>query len=319
LTPVSPLEEDRRRAVVCDEAIELCRSRLSDAPFHELTAWLSANGVEPAACARVIGAVTETPATHAPIHSLRTRLADAGFAVPDGTLERCLLLHAATIALSRMAASPVPAAVTRHLRDEIAFIADPAEAPATFFTAGANRFAALCKLVSLRRFPAGQFHWEVDGIARRDLFSVSAQRLAGAVMFAATRMGGLQPVFFSHLNARRERKSLNEEDACRSYHLMARTMELQPEIRGFAACSWFRAPATHAVSPHLAWLSRVFLENGGFVADAGRAAADCGVFYRSATRQQRYHEGRFTPRRGLVMWPRARMIAWAATHPEYGE
>jgi hypothetical protein len=97
---------------------------------------------------------------------------------------------------------------------------------------------------------------------------------------------------------------------------MAQALEMQPEVLGFAACSWFRSPATHRVSPHLAWVSTVFVENGGLVAEAGRDDPDSGVLARSATRRALYEAGTFTPTRGLVMWPRASMIAWARRHPE---
>jgi hypothetical protein len=132
-------------------------------------------------------------------------------------------------------------------------------------------------------------------------------------------MRGLGPVFFSHLNARRKNRSLLEEEANVSYYQMARSLELQPAVKGFAASSWFRSPDTHRVSPRLAWLSRVFLENGGLVATAGAVAPDCGVLYRSLTRQRLYESGQFKPTRGLVIWPRNEMIAWANAHPEYGK
>jgi hypothetical protein len=132
-------------------------------------------------------------------------------------------------------------------------------------------------------------------------------------------MRGLGPVFFSHLNPRRATRSLREDDANRSYYRMARSLELQPSIRGFAACSWFRSPATHRVSPHLAWLSQVFLDNGGLVVESGLAEPDCGIFSRSETRKRLYESGKFIPTRGLVLWPRDSMIAWAAAHPEWAE
>jgi hypothetical protein len=129
-------------------------------------------------------------------------------------------------------------------------------------------------------------------------------------------MRGLKPVFFSHLNPRRANASLREDEALRSYFRMAEAMRQQPEIVGFAACSWFRSPDTHAVSPHLAWLSNVFLANGGLVVRAGRADPDCGVLYGSATRRALFTAGKFVPTEGLVLWPRRAMLAWAHAHPE---
>jgi hypothetical protein len=97
---------------------------------------------------------------------------------------------------------------------------------------------------------------------------------------------------------------------------MARSMELQPDIKGLVASSWFRSPDTHRVSPGLAWVNTVVLENGGFVAVRGRARPDCGVFVRSPTRRRLYERGEFTPTIGLVIWPRRALLKWAETHPE---
>jgi hypothetical protein len=97
---------------------------------------------------------------------------------------------------------------------------------------------------------------------------------------------------------------------------MAKALALQPQVKGFGACSWFRSPGTHRVSPHLAWLSRVFVENGGLVLEAGPDDPNGGVLHRSATRRQLYERGEFKPTKGLVLWPRDAMIAWAAAHPE---
>ena len=97
---------------------------------------------------------------------------------------------------------------------------------------------------------------------------------------------------------------------------MACSMELQPDIKGLVASSWFRSPDTHRVSPHLAWVNTVVVENGGFAAVRGKADPNCGVFVRSQTRRQLYERGEFTPTIGLVLWPRKAMLRWAAAHPE---
>jgi len=312
--------DDPDHTVVCDHVRRLCRSSADDPGFAPLRAWLRDHSYDAAACAAALSLVLDEPSTHAHIEVLKARLREAGINHADGALERWLMLECASVATEHLQTLRVPREVAQAWHDEVAFIAaPPSPSNSAYFTAGAIRFAELCKIVSLRRFPAGQFHWEVSGIARRDLLSVSAAHLPRALVFVATRMRGLAPVFYSHLNARRPTRSLDEDAACRSYHLMARAMSAQPEIRGFAASSWFRAPTTHKVSPHLAWVSRVFLENGGFVADAGVADPDCGVFTRSATRRRLYETGRFKPRHGLVMWPRSAMIAWAANHPEFGD
>jgi hypothetical protein len=236
-------------------------------------------------------------------------------ASPGVPIDRGALIAAARASIDRVPALPVPDSVKRLIEEELAFIITADDRTFAPHAVGA-RFERLQKIAALQRFPAGQFEWEVSGISRSDVVRVGARSLPRVVWFIARRMGGLAPVFFSHLNPRRAQRSLVEAEANRSYYRMARALELQPDVLGFAACSWFRSPGTHRVSPHLAWTSAVFLENGGLVVEAGRDDPDAGALARSATRRALYEAGRFTPTRGLVMWPRAAMMAWARRHPE---
>jgi hypothetical protein len=100
---------------------------------------------------------------------------------------------------------------------------------------------------------------------------------------------------------------------------MARSLEMQPRVHGFLTSSWFHSPATHAITPHLAWLNEVPLRNGAIVATMGPADPECGVLNRSPERRQAYEQGRFKPTLGLVVWPRDAMIDWANRHPEFDE
>jgi hypothetical protein len=163
------------------------------------------------------------------------------------------------------------------------------------------------------------FEWEVSGIPRSYCLQTGITAWPRVAAFVALRMKGFAPVFFSHLGARSIGRSMDEREANRSYYRMAMALKQQPEVLGFGACSWFRAPSTHRVSPHLAWLSNVFRENGGIVVDAGPDDPNGGVLYRSATRRALYESGKWKPRRGLVMWPRAAMLAWAKRHPELAD
>ena len=263
-------------------------------------------------------AVSETPAAHEPLKRLKDATRSADIVDSTRSFERFLLLTAAIDSLPRLPLVPVSDDVKALFCDEFRFYASHPGEHAHRFEIGSSSLAAMCKTASLRRFPGGQFDWEVGGIRRSDIARVSPARLVQTVTFAAFRMRGLQPVFFSHLNWRRSNRSLLEAEANRSYYRMAQAMRLQPAIRGFGACSWFRSPGVHRVSPNLAWLSRVMLENGGWVVEAGRDSPDSGVLHRSRTRRELYEAGTFKPTKGLVMWPRDAMIAWADAHPEFG-
>lgn len=309
--------DSRDRLNVLASARAQCVARLGAEPFRSIAAALDRRMLDAAACAAMLRDVDEASITH---YALRRLAGDIVFSSSDidrRMVARTLLLRAALAAIDELPRLPLPPGVIARFGDEFTFIAMAGAEGDRFFEVGSSRFTRACKLVTLRRFPAGQFEWERSGISRRDLLRVQPRSIVTALAVVAFRMGGLGPVFFSHLNPRRPVRSLDEREANRSYYLMALAMEQQPDVRGFGACSWFRSPATQAVSPRLAWVSRVFLENGGTVVESGRADLDCGVFHRSETRRRLYAEGRFTPTLGLVLWPRRAMIAWAHAHPEF--
>jgi hypothetical protein len=124
------------------------------------------------------------------------------------------------------------------------------------------------------------------------------------------------PAFVIHTGVGGKNYLLLEREAERSYYRMAQSMAMQPRMIGLITSSWLHSPDTFAISPHLAWLNRVFRENGAVLATMGPADADCGVLHRSPERRRAYEEGRLKPTLGLVIWPRDAMLAWARTRPD---
>lgn len=301
-----------------EEARRCCNDALHTSAMQSTARALAEEGVTPASALEFVERVTEDPATRTRVHAWKKALAARGASTNQTQVERLLLIRSALASLSALPDLPIDEDVKRLMCEEFCFFASE-QVDTEQFAVGGQRFVGMCKTASLRRFRAGLFDWEVSGVSRSYIAQVSPRHLAQTLAFVVRRMRGLGPVFFSHLNPRRATPSLREDDANRSYYRMARSLELQPSIRGFAACSWFRSPGTHRVSPHLAWLSQVFRDNGGLVVESGLAEADCGVLSRSETRRRLYESGKFTPTRGLVLWPRDAMIAWAANHPEWAE
>jgi hypothetical protein len=241
---------------------------------------------------------------------LKQSLAESGLPVDGGAFERFLIVSAAADATGRVDGLPVDGHVKDLLLQNFEMYAS-ANVPEPFDLSLAS-FVAIGRIATLTRFPAGQLDWVVSGIPRSWLLRVpwgAVPRFARSVL---SDFRGFGPAFFSHVNPnRRNRTVLLERESLRSYHRMARSMERQPEIRGFVTASWLHSPDTAAVSPHLAWLNDVFLHNGGSVIALGRVDPDCGVLHRSPERQREYEEGRFTPTEALVIWPRRAMLAWA--------
>jgi hypothetical protein len=301
-----------------DTTLERCFERLA-APESRcvLRAATDAVGTESDVVA-VVREISEQPESQVRIRHLVDCVRRERGPAPPGVIERLIVVAAAADGLKRLQDAPLCAGVKRLMCEEFRFMADT-DLELERFECSRGTFVDAAKKATLRRFTAGQFDWEVGGIGRSEILRSSLRSLAAVVAFTAVRMHGLYPLFFSHLNSRRPSKCLLEPEANRSYHRMASCLALQPEIKGFGACSWFRSPDTHVVSPHLAWLSRVFLEHGGLVATGAPASPTCGVLFKSATRRELFESGRFTPTNGIVLWPREAMLAWATRHPEFAD
>jgi hypothetical protein len=178
----------------------------------------------------------------------------------------------------------------------------------------------MAKVVTLRRFPAGQLHIERSGIPRSWLARLGPRRLARVLIFLARHVGARGPFFFHHLAWRRKNRFLLlEKEQNHSYFRIAQSLALNPEVVGLATESWLHSPETLRVSPHLAWLNRPFNEHGGMVVVIGEASESSGVFTGSAERRRLYEEGRFRPTTAMVIWPRAAMLQWARNHPELAD
>ena len=206
------------------------------------------------------------------------------------------------------------------LRTSSAFSARHPSATAKKLLAPSDGFIAMAKLVTLRRFPAGQLHFEPSGIPLSWLVHLGPRRLTKLLLFLGRYVRGRRPFFFHHIAWRRKnRLLLLESEQNRSYFRIAQSLALHPEVKGLLTASWLHSPDTYRVSPHLAWLNRPFLEHGGLVVIIGSASESSGVFTAGSERRRLYDEGLFRPTEAMAIWPRAAMLDWASKHPELGD
>ena len=265
------------------------------------------------ACVREVHTIAEPLPTQTELRRIHAAVVARDPALPPGAFERFVLAQTFARSLDDLDRAPLADEVKRLWRGAAARCTDPRARLAAF----EPRFISLCKMASLRRFPAGQLDWEPSGLPRSWLPRVRpVASLARLAFIVAARWRGFGPAYFIHTTATKPVPALLEREALRAYALMAASMERQPEIKGLLASSWLHSPDTFRVSPHLSWLNRVFADNGAIVATMGDADPECGVLHRSPERRHAYDEGRFRPTLGLIVWPRREMLAWAARHPE---
>jgi len=226
--------------------------------------------------------------------------------------ERYILVTAARASLGRLASARIAPDVQRLMRQEYEFLADPGEDWLNTFESGSRTSLAYAEMALLDRFSAGQLHWVVSGIPRSWMLQLSARDYP-RVLRSLWRMGGFHPCFFIHIVPPRSYLPiLLERESTRSYYRMAECMELQPEIRGIVTASWLNSDDTLRVSPHLRWMNKVILENGGTVSPIGYTPPDAGFLVGSPERQRLYEAGEYRPRDGLVVWPRRAVLQWLA-------
>jgi hypothetical protein len=232
---------------------------------------------------------------------------------PSGSFERFVLVHTTLRYRTQLESAPVPQDVKEFARRGLLNIIEGRRS----ISLTDHLFVAFCQIATLRRFPAGQFDWDRSGLPRSWIPRVRPlSSLTQLMSTVAIRWRAFSPAFFIHVGVTYPVQVLLEREAVKSYYRMAKAMALQPEIKGLIASSWLHSPDTFAVSPHLAWLNKVFGEHGAVVATMGAASPDCGVLTRNVERQRAFDEGLFTPTLGLIVWDRRDMLAWAAGHPE---
>jgi len=184
---------------------------------------------------------------------------------------------------------------------------------AGYFDHATDAFQELARIVTLRRFHAGQSSFDIMSMPRNWLLRVHPMALPAVVRELLAGLGGLGPVVMPHLNYWRASPTLLLRQENTSAMLrIARCLERQPRIKGLVAASWLYSEAVGDVSPHLAWVRQFYAENGACLVDMNPAAQRAGFLVGSAARRQLYAEGKFRPRETLVIWRRQDMLDWAA-------
>jgi hypothetical protein len=163
-------------------------------------------------------------------------------------------------------------------------------------------------IVTWKLLPAGVIVLEwLPRLPRRILF-----RRVRVLWFVVARMRGLGPVLMAHQH-RLLVKRLDEEAWRLTHHRVADLLSANPALRGLAGESWQLDPQLESVSPRLAFVRRLTVDNGGTTFYTGRdARSDRLATFKSQTRRRLYEEGRYRPAVHFRLWPRKALIEWSA-------
>jgi len=318
--PADPVISVRGHAVAREiaAAVDECCAALETAEMQEIRTTLLGCGLADSDCTEIIEQVGIRPGSLARIASLRMAMrVDLREAA---ALERYLLLYTAVRNAAQISQLRMTDSVLRCLADELRFLAAPSPRDRARLLAPTDGFISMAKIVTMRRFPAGQLHLELSGIPLSWFARLSPGRLTNVLFFLARHVRGRGPFFSNHVAWRRKnRLFLTEHEQNLSYFRIAQALALHPEVKGLFIESWLHSPDTFQVSPHLAWLNTPILEHGGLVVVLGKASESCGVFDGSPERKRLYEQGLFRPTTAMAIWPRAAMLDWAMNHPEFGD
>jgi hypothetical protein len=196
-------------------------------------------------------------------------------------------------------------------------LAGPLQSQDARLSVAGDAFAELAKLITHRRFHAGQLSYDIMDMPRAWLLKVHPMELPGLARELWRGFGGLGPVVMPHINYWRPNPlfvTLKEQQ--RSLRRIAKSIESDSRIKGFISSSWVYAEAVGEATPHLAWLRDFFAANNAYITDVGPALEDAGFLVGSDKRRQLHTEGEFQPRETLVLWRRADMMAWASRDPD---
>jgi hypothetical protein len=269
-------------------------------------------------CAALLASVDERAETRAPVVALRQMVRDDGVTGRSDDLERALIALAAEAARARLAELRLYDPVRALLAKDLDRLAAPPRAPQSTLDAESYAFAAAAKVATLRRFPAGPLDWEMHGLRRSTLAHVPWRDLPRVLACVAFECRGLTPAFFLHVALPpRNRALVLARDVRLAHYRIARTLAMQPEVKGIFAEAWFLDPAAVRDNAHLAWLNEPYVECGGVRTTAGMAPQDSGFLDRNENRKRAFEAGALQYRFGIGLWPRAAALRWADSHPEW--
>jgi hypothetical protein len=293
-----------------------CRNALTT-HYAGIAGW-SGMSRSPEGWFELLQGIPEDPGRLAVLRSIVTE-AEKSHGFSSGSIERYAVLQAYLFSLPKIRLLTLHDTIKHQFLLTARQIATMSRNFGNHFNLGTDAFEELARIVTLRRFPAGQNSFDTMILPRAWLLRAHPLALPGLLREIALGLHGFAPIVMPHVNYWRANPGLIlEKENERSLWRIAKTVELQPQIKGLVAMSWLNCKATGEVSPHLGFVRQFYLDNGGYLIDLNVAPANSGFLVGDSKRQSLYAEGKYRPREALALWPRAAMIRWANQYePQY--
>ena len=207
----------------------------------------------------------------------------------------------------------LPNSVRRLYPRDIRRIIDQVESlEDSFFDIENDLFLKDLAILTHRLIPVGAEYAEGDGGVPRSLaFCGGAKQFFNVLWLGFVRAQGFKPFFAIHTHTLML-EDFNEEGWLETYNRLAELLAVNPGVKGWLSASWFLDPALETISPHLAHLRKVPVDNGAalfFVGEENRSSS--GALATSKTRRRLFTEGKYVPAVYMRAWPRKSAISWS--------
>lgn len=248
-------------------------------------------------------------------HRLSVLLRNRTSGQPTQVNHRVLAISALMLSLAeRVKAMSLPISVLQLYPREIGKIRryisqDPAGA---YQSDDDDAFIKDARTVCGLSLPCGAQSAEIDDRVRfRSLVkhAVLTRELAPLVQLARP---AVERHWFGIHTDSRDLQDFNESGWRDCYVRLAELLRWRPSIAGVVGTSWFFDPQLETVSPRLAYLRRIPMDNGAVAIRNGpgpihtqRATAT------SESRRKLYEQGKYLPVCYTIAWPRASLLEWA--------
>jgi len=304
-------------------ALAVCRAALAEPGFQRIEVSLPAEARGSAFWFDLLSGYPYDAHKVARLKTLKGSVVES--ATPEYSLERFAVLQALLQTAPQWPSQSLPRSVISFCAvfcNEIA-ANEPQWAAMLDIDNEPERFMDVAKIATLRRFIAGEVAFSYERVPpARGLLSVHPLSLPLYLANLSLVMKGIQPVMSVHLNyGRKGSLILSREQFEQSLWRLAKTVEMQPRLKGLNTAAWFFSKVTGEVVPHMAWMRAMFEEGGAFLVDMQPhpASTRYSFTYNNKKRQMLYEAGKFCPRYTGVYWQRDDFMNWAASRPDLAD